>query len=157
MSKNIWLRNRNLFVIGTTLLLVDISIILIWFFTKYFCGVVKVSQTFSFNILTIDAVFAGFAYNTLGTMTSFSANKSVAQFDSDGYLDKYYNGVYITLFLFIISMIVGSVTAFSKFGDMHHLLYLIQLIANMNAIVYFIVSIFGFRRLINFIREKLIK
>lgn len=148
-------RNKVLIWTGLFLLVVNVVIVLFWLFTNMLHGYVKVSTGLSNSIMTVDAVFAGFAYTTLGTMVSFATSADIKQVDSDGYLDKYYNGIYVTIFLFIVAIGIGCLTGFSVLGKRHHWLFLVQFILNLDAFVYFVLSVIGFRRLINWVRSKL--
>lgn len=145
-------RNKSLYVMGFLLLASNILIFCLWYYFDCFSGLVTVSKGLSKDLLTIDAVFAGFAYTTLGTMVSFSGNSEVIRIDKDGYIDKYYNGVYLTIGLFLIAMFLGFLTGFSIEGVKHHTLFMIQILANFDSFVYFMISVIGFRRLINWIR-----
>jgi hypothetical protein len=59
------------------------------------------------NIVTIDTVLIGFSYTALNTMLSFSNDDDFNSVDKDGYIDKYYNGVYLSISLFFFSIITG--------------------------------------------------
>lgn len=152
-KKNIFRRNKRLIVIAVVLFILNVAIIVVWQHTSLFSGVIPISPSFSFNILTIDAVFAGFGYNTLGTVVSFLSNDSIRQKDQDGYMDHYYNGLYLALMGFLIAMIFGAITAFSNLGEKFHFLYMLQLLSNLDAAVFFVNSAFGLRRLINQVRK----
>ena len=152
-KKNILRRNKGLFWIAAILLIINIIIFTVWQKTSLLSGVIPISPSFSFNILTIDAVFAGFGYNTLGTVVSFLSNDSIRQKDQDGYMDHYYNGLYLSLMGFLIAMTFGAITAFSNLGEKFHFIYMLQLLANLDASLFFVNSAFGLRRLINQVRK----
>lgn len=150
-----YVKNKPLVWTGIVLIVMNIIIWYIWISTDFFSGYVKVSKELSNSIMTIDAVFAGFAYTTLGTMVSFATSENVSRVDKDGYLNKYYNGIYLTIFLFIIAIAIGFITGFSILGKRHHFFFLVQFILNLDAFVYFILSVIGFRNLINWVRREL--
>lgn len=146
-------RNTTLFVWGLVLTLLDMFIICA-FFNKRLTGVITLNKEFSYNLLTICSVFGGFIYSTLGSMVGFNSKDRIKKLDYAGYMDKYYNGTYISLTLFLLSIMLGFITAFSEEGLRHHWIFLFQLIFTMNALVYFAISLLGFRKLINKVRNS---
>ncbi|MDR4934437.1 hypothetical protein RF371_11605 [Companilactobacillus paralimentarius] len=153
MKKSCFKRNKTLFIFGLILILMD-SVIMIAFFRGNLSGLITLNKEFSYNLLTVCSVFGGFVYSTLGSMIGFSSNNRIKKLDYAGYMDKYYNGTYISLTLFLISILLGFITAFSEEGLRYHIIFLFQLIFTMNALVYFTLSVLGFRRLINKIRNS---
>lgn len=126
---------------------------MLWLDTNLLSGIVSITKEFSYNLLTVCAVFGGFVYSTLGTMVSFVSSRPIKKLDKAGYMDKYYNGTYITLTLFVLSILIGFVTAFSDEGMKYRVIFLIQLIVTMNALVFFTISVIGFKNLINKVRR----
>lgn len=153
MKTSCFKRNKTLFIFGLILSLMDIFI-LIAFFRENLSGLIILNKEFSYNLLTVCSVFGGFVYSTLGNMVGFSSNNRIKKLNDAGYMDKYYNGTYVSLTLFLVSILLGFITAFSEEGLRHHIIFLLQLIFTMNALVYFALSVLGFRRLINKVRNS---
>ena len=143
--KKIFRRNKPLVFVSLTSIIIDCLIYLIWVRTSFLSNLVKVNTTMSKNLMTIDTVLIGFSYTALNTMLSFSNNINFNQIDKDGYIDKYYNGVYITITLLLLSLLIGFVTGYSVLGDKYHCLYMIQLLLNLDSLIFFGYTIIKFR------------
>lgn len=152
--KKIFRRNKPLVFVSLTSIIIDCLIYLIWVRTSFLSNLVKVNTTMSKNLMTIDTVLIGFSYTALNTMLSFSNNINFNQIDKDGYIDKYYNGVYITITLLLLSLLIGFVTGYSVLGDKYHCLYMIQLLLNLDFLIFFGYTIIKFRALINWVRRR---
>lgn len=146
-------RNKTLFVFGVILVICDF-VIIVAFLKGKLSGIINLNKEFSYNLLTVCSVFGGFVYSTLGSMVGFASNDSIKNLDEAGYMDKYYNGTYLSLVLFLISILLGFITAFSELGLKYHMVFLFQLIFTSNALVYFVLSVWGFRKLINKVRQS---
>lgn len=107
--QKIFRRNKPLVFVSIVSIVIDYAIYLTWLYTSFFSNLVKVNTTMSKNLMTIDTVLIGFSYTALNTMLSFSNNINFNQIDKDGYIDKYYNGVYITITLLLLSLLMGFV------------------------------------------------
>lgn len=136
--KKIFRRNKPLVFVSLTSIIIDCLIYLIWVRTSFLSNLVKVNTTMSKNLMTIDTVLIGFSYTALNTMLSFSNNINFNQIDKDGYIDKYYNGVYITITLLLLSLLIGFVTGYSVLGDKYHCLYMIQLLLNLDSLIFLV-------------------
>lgn len=109
------------------------------------------------NIVTIDTVLIGFSYTALNTMLSFSNDDDFNSVDKDGYIDKYYNGVYLSISLFFLALLLGLITGFSNLGEKHHWIFMLQLLVNLDAFSFFGVTLIRFRNLINWVRRNKIR
>ena len=135
----------------------DIVIYYIWIKTNIFKNIVTVNQTLGRSLITIDTVLIGFSYTALNTMLSFSNSNDFNIIDRDGYIDKYYNGVYISIALFFIAMIFGVITGYSNLGEKRHWIFMIQFLINLDAIFFFGLTLIRFRSLINWVRRRKIE
>ena len=152
-----FIRNKPLFFLTVVLIILDIVIYYIWIKTNIFNNTVTVNQTLGRNLITIDTVLIGFSYTALNTMLSFSNSNDFNIIDRDGYIDKYYNGVYISIALFFIAMIFGVITGYSNLGENHHWIFMIQFLVNLDAIFFFGLTLIRFRSLINWVRRRKIE
>ena len=132
-----FIRNKPLFYLTVVLIILDIVIYYIWIKTNIFKNIVTVNQTLGRSLITIDTVLIGFSYTALNTMLSFSNSNDFNIIDRDGYIDKYYNGVYISIALFFIAMIFGVITGYSNLGEKRHWIFMIQFLINLDAIFFF--------------------
>ncbi|HJF47473.1 MAG TPA: hypothetical protein K8V48_05790 [Limosilactobacillus oris] len=153
----IWRRNKLIISLGIFLFLFDVLIFFTWIYTRIFNGIITISNDLGKSLVTIDTVLIGFSYTALNTMLSFSNNNDFNIIDRDGYIDKYYNGVYVSIALFFLAMFVGVITAFSNLGLKHHWLFMIQFLINFDALAFFGTTIIKFRSLINWVRKRKIE
>ena len=152
-----FIRNKPLFYLIVVLIILDIVIYYIWIKTNIFKNIVTVNQTLGRSLITIDTVLIGFSYTALNTMLSFSNSNDFNIIDRDGYIDKYYNGVYISIALFFIAMIFGVITGYSNLGEKRHWIFMIQFLINLDAIFFFGLTLIRFRSLINWVRRRKIE
>lgn len=152
-----FIRNKPLFYLTVVLIILDIVIYYIWIKTNIFKNTVTVNQTLGRSLITIDTVLIGFSYTALNTMLSFSNSNDFNIIDRDGYIDKYYNGVYISIALFFIAMIFGVITGYSNLGEKRHWIFMIQFLINLDAIFFFGLTLIRFRSLINWVRRRKIE
>lgn len=152
--RKIFIRNKSLIV---TFFVVNSLIVGVLFFffekIKKHIGIIDIDV--HYNFLTINTFFAGFLYNMLGTMVEFTSRKEIKILEKNGYMDQYFNSVYVSMFFFIMSIIVGVVCGFFKIGFANIYLYLIELIFMIEGVVYFIKSAFKLRNLINKVRHPI--
>lgn len=107
------------------------------------------------DILTINSIFAGFLFTSLGIMVSFSDKKAIADKDKNGYMDKYYNSIYIGLLFLIISILFAvSGFAFPQVNNISWFLTIEQLTL-IGGIIYFIRSCWNVLKIIQSIRSNL--
>lgn len=65
------------------------------------------SESFHFNLLTINSIFAGFLFTGLGIMVSIADKPRIKNLDLGGYMDNYYNAIYIALIFHITSTLLA--------------------------------------------------
>ncbi|PIC73717.1 hypothetical protein [Sporosarcina sp. P17b] len=107
------------------------------------------------DILTINSIFAGFLFTSLGIMVSFSDKKAIANKDKNGYMDKYYNSIYVGLLFLIISILFAVIGfAFPQADNLSWYLTLEQLTL-IGGIIYFIKSCWSILKIIQSIRSSL--
>lgn len=135
----------------------NIIIYYIWEKTCLFNDMVKVNQQLGRSLITIDTVLIGFSYTALNTMLSFSNNDNFNIVDKDGYIDKYYNGVYTSISLFFLAMLFGVITGYSNLGEKNHWIFMSQFLINLDAFSFFGLTLIRFRNLINWVRKRKIR
>ncbi len=155
--KKIYRRNKALFFLSVILIFLNVNIVFIWIKTDLFKGIIQVNQTLGRSLITIDTVLIGFSYTALNTMLSFSNNDEFNNVDKDGYIDKYYNGVYISIGWFFIALLLGVITGYSNLGEKNHWLFMAQFLVNLDAFSFFGLTLIRFRSLINWVRRNKIK
>lgn len=155
--KKIYRRNKALFFLSVILIFLNVNIVFIWIKTDLFKGIIQVNQTLGRGLITIDTVLIGFSYTALNTMLSFSNNDEFNNVDKDGYIDKYYNGVYISIGWFFIALLLGVITGYSNLGEKNHWLFMAQFLVNLDAFSFFGLTLIRFRSLINWVRRNKIK
>lgn len=155
--KKIYRRNKALFFLSVILIFLNVNIVFIWIKTDLFKGIIQVNQTLGRSLITIDTVLIGFSYTALNTMLSFSNNDEFNNVDKDGYIDKYYNGVYISIGWFFIALLLGVITGYSNLGEKNHWLFMVQFLVNLDAFSFFGLTLIRFRSLINWVRRNKIK
>ncbi|HJF47572.1 MAG TPA: hypothetical protein K8V48_06330 [Limosilactobacillus oris] len=155
--KKIIRRNKPLFFLAIILVVSNIIIYYIWEKTCLFNDMVKVNQQLGRSLITIDTVLIGFSYTALNTMLSFSNNDNFNIVDKDGYIDKYYNGVYTSISLFFLAMLFGVITGYSNLGEKNHWIFMSQFLINLDAFSFFGLTLIRFRNLINWVRKRKIR
>lgn len=155
--KKIIRRNKPLFFLAIILVVSNIIIYYIWEKTCLFNDMVKVNQQLGRSLITIDTVLIGFSYTALNTMLSFSNNDNFNIVDKDGYIDKYYNGVYASISLFFLAMLFGVITGYSNLGEKNHWIFMSQFLINLDAFSFFGLTLIRFRNLINWVRKRKIR
>lgn len=113
------------------------------------------SQITHVDLLTINAIFIGFLFTTLGVLVGFLNNNRIIKLDRNGYMDNYYNTIYFGLFFFIISAICGVVGIFLDFTNLELELIYIEQLSMLSGLTYFIKAIYSLARIISKVRNSL--
>lgn len=149
MKKNYFRRNK------TNIVLLIFYIVLC--FVLMYLDILDLSpknREFHLNMITTNSIFLGFLFTGLGIMVGFTDKKSVKSLDTAGYMDNYYNSIYMGLVLLVISTIVSSVAIATGIEFISKHIIFIQQISFIGGILFFIKSIFGLMRLIKHIRKE---
>lgn len=155
--KKLFRRNKPLVYLISFLIVINMIIFYLWIKKGFFRNLVIINAGLGKNLMTIDTVLIGFSYTALNTMLSFSNSDKFITTDKDGYIDKYFNGVYISIFLLFISMGVGFITGYSVLGEKYHSIFMIQFLLNFDSIGLFGYTLIKFHNLINWVRARKIK
>ena len=132
--------------------------LLILFIMLFKFNVISANDDFTradfFNILTINAILAGFLFIGLGILLSSLDKERIARLDMGGYLDKYYVSIYIAIFFNILCIICSIMIIFNilPLGNTI-LIYTVQ-ITTIAGVIFFINSMNGLRRIIKKMRNS---
>ena len=107
------------------------------------------------DVLTINSIFAGFLFTSLGIMVSFSDKKFIANKDKNGYMDKYYNSIYIGLVFLIISILLAVLGFVRPDAAAIYWYITLEQLTLIGGIVYFVISCWNILKIIQGIRNNL--
>lgn len=104
-----------------------------------------------YNIITINAVFAGFLFTAVGLILSLLSSKSVKRLWNNGYMDGMYHAVICSIILHIISLVVGIfiVFKFSLSQKIKTCLFITEIALLLLGIILFVYSIVKLVQAIN--------
>ncbi|CAM2077752.1 MAG: hypothetical protein NSGCLCUN01_01940 [uncultured Clostridium sp.] len=104
-----------------------------------------------FNIMTINTVFAGFLFTSLGIIAGFSDNTSIRKFERIKTMDNIYNNILKGIIFSILSIVIGLIIVLFNFSFLiknlflYNILkstgYIFELFFLMLAIIYFSLSV----------------
>lgn len=147
-KKNYYRRNKsNIFLLFVLAVIAYLS-----FYFDIF-ETLSVKANFHINILTINSVFAGFLFTSLGIMISILDKERISKLDKAGYMDNYFNAIYIGLFFHIISIIMSLVLIIAPGVDVYNLLSKIEQVSLFMGVSFFIKSIINVIQIINMVRQ----
>lgn len=147
--KSRFLRNK-----ATSLTFIAAALLVGYFYYQLDVSKISFSEEASYNLLTVNAVFAGFLYTMLGNMVEFSSRPDIASKDKAGYIDKYYSPIYFGLTFFIMSILIDVLLLFFGIDWKISLLTFLSRAFSLIGIVYFIISSWMLRKVINQLRNK---
>lgn len=148
VRKKYFRRNKYNIILLIFLILVTVAA---YYFN--FIEATTVDRNFHLSILTINSIFAGFLFTNLGIMVSMSDRERISKLDKAGYMDNYYNSIFIGLFFHVVSICISLIIIILPgFGEN---LFLIQAgqICLIYGIAFFIKSLLNVLRIINKVRE----
>ena len=104
-----------------------------------------------FNIITVNTVFAGFLFTSLGIVAGFSNISSIRKFERIDTMDKIYNNILKGIIFSIVSIVIGIVIAIINFENiikntliyntLKSTSYICELFFLIMAIIYFCLSV----------------
>ena len=125
------------------------------YFFVYFdvIEVTGIDKSFHLDMLTINSMFAGFLFTSLGIMISILDKERIKKLDKSGYMDNYINAIYIGLAFHVISIICSLLLIiFSETTIDIWLMYAEQL-SLLIGVSFFIKSILNVLQIISMVRE----
>lgn len=149
MKKNHLTRNiANVFVFLIFILVVYLSLRYNWVDTKGF------DSSNHINILTVNSIFAGFLFTSLGIIAGFMDKEKISNLDKNGYMDKYYNSIYLGLIFHIASAVLAAIAFVQPSMNSYDIYLLLEQIFLLGGITFFISSVFYVKRIINKVRRN---
>lgn len=136
------------------LLLIILILLMIYGVSKDLFNVDGMNSVKHIDLLTINTIFIGFLFTTLGVLVGFLGNAKIANTDRSGYMDEYYNTIYFGLFFFLISAVCGLLAVFINNMDTNRIL-LVEQVTILFGISFFIKSIINLSNIIRKVRKNL--
>lgn len=86
-------------------------------FITYIGGLdLKIIAENQFNIITVNTVFAGFLFTSLGIIAGFSNNASIRKFERIKTMDNIYNNILSGIIFSILSIVIGLIIVLFNFN-----------------------------------------
>lgn len=149
MKKNHLKRNKaNIFIFLIFLLAVYLSLKFNLIDTK------DIDSDNHINILTVNSIFAGFLFTSLGILAGFMDKEKISNLDKNGYMDKYYNSIYLGLIFHISSAVLAVIAFVQPIINEYRLYLLIEQICLLGGITFFISSVIYVKKLIDKVRNN---
>jgi hypothetical protein len=130
-------------------------IILYWLYTNNYFNITHIDKTYHLNLLTINSIFAGFLFTSLGIMAGFADKRIISKLDKAGYMDNYYNSIYVGLFFHVISTVFSVLGVTIEPISEIKILLIIQQITLLGGVVFFVKAIWSIFKIIGKIRKSL--
>ena len=149
MKKDHLKRNKsNIFIFVIFLMIVYLSLKFNLINTK------EIDGSNHINILTVNSIFAGFLFTSLGILAGFMDKEKISNLDKNGYMDKYYNSIYLGLIFHITSAILAAIAFVQPVINKYSLYLLIEQICLLGGITFFISSVVYVKKIIDKVRNN---
>lgn len=112
-----------------------------------------VNTDFHVKILTINSIFAGFLFTSLGIMISILDQKRITRLDKAGYMDNYFNGIYIGLFFHVLSIIISLMLIIIPGIDISYYLVKTEQASLFIGVSFFVKSVINILKIIAMVRQ----
>lgn len=106
------------------------------------------------NILTVNSIFAGFLFTSLGIISGFMDKERISNLDKNGYMDRYYNSIYLGLLFHIISAVLAAYGFVQPNINNYKIYLLIEQVSLLGGIVFFISSVINVKKIIDRVRNN---
>ncbi|MEZ0481641.1 hypothetical protein [Planococcus sp. SSTMD024] len=136
-------------------LLIAYGIFIYFILVNDYLAYEEVLRSHHVEILTINTIFIGFLYTTLGVMVGFLGNNKVSNMDRAGYMDEYYYTIYVGLLFFIGSATFGIIAVFFKDFTTNIYIYLFEQIFLFGGLIFFIKALYNLIYVIKKVRNNL--
>ncbi|WP_080872536.1 hypothetical protein [Oceanobacillus timonensis] len=147
-KKNYYRRNKS----NILLLVLLVMIAYLCFYYDVF-QTLSVETDFHVRILTINSVFAGFLFTSLGIMISILDKERILKLDKAGYMDNYFNAIYIGLFFHVLSISMSLLLIIIPGIDNHGFLIRTEQIFLFMGVSFFVKSIINVLNIIKMVRQ----
>lgn len=150
IKKNYFRRNKyNILLLSAYLLFCYYSV------SRGFIDTQYKDNSFHISLLTINTVFSGFLFTSLGIMVSIVDKSRIAALEKGGYMDNYYNSIYFGIVFHVLSAFISLLNImFSYIRDVTLLLYIEQL-ALLGGVIFFIKSVYNIFRIVGKVRNSI--
>lgn len=149
MKKNHFRRNiANIMIFLVFILIVYLSLKYNWIDTKGF------NSNNHINILTVNSIFAGFLFTSLGIIAGFMDKEKISNLDKNGYMDKYYNSIYLGLIFHITSAVLAAFAFVQPSMNSYNIYLLIEQVCLLGGIIFFISSVIYVKKIIDKVRNN---
>lgn len=129
-----------------------LSILIFLVFIDYIGGLdLKIISENQFNIITVNTVFAGFLFTSLGIIAGFSNNTSIRKFERIKTMDNIYNNISKGIIFSVLSITIGLIIVLFDFNFIiknlfiYNILkstgYIFELFFLIMSIIYFSLSV----------------
>jgi hypothetical protein len=131
-----------------------VIVIIAWFVAiKFeFISNESLDQKAHLNVLQISALFAGFLYTSLGIMVGMLEKQRIAKLNKAGYMDNYFNAIYISIGAHIIAVLLSVLNIISSKTNHIPMISLIEQLALVAGIIFFVKSVWNVRRVVEKVR-----
>lgn len=150
MKKKYFRRNK-----WNILLLILYFTVLYYLYTKSYFNIEQIDKSYHINLLTINSIFAGFLFTSLGIMAGFADKKIIAKLDKAGYMDNYYNSIYLGLIFLVISTVISVLGVTIQPISTMEILMVIQQSSLLGGVMFFIKAVWNIFKIIGKIRRSL--
>lgn len=129
-----------------------LSVLIFLVFIDYIGGLdLKIISENQFNIITVNTVFAGFLFTSLGIIAGFSNNTSIRKFERIKTMDNIYNNISKGIIFSVLSITIGLIIVLFDFNFIikkifiYNILkstgYIFELFFLIMSIIYFSLSV----------------
>ena len=104
-------------------------------------------------MLTINSMFAGFLFTSLGIMISMLDKERIKKLDKAGYMDNYINAIYIGIVFHVISIICSLLLIICSATTSDIWLMYVEQLSLLIGVSFFVKSIINVLKIISMVRE----
>lgn len=94
----------------------------------------KIIADNQFNIITVNTVFAGFLFTSLGIIAGFSNNTAIRKFERIKTMDNIYNSILMGIVFSILSIAIGLIIVLFNFSFIIKSLYIYNVLKSIGYI-----------------------
>lgn len=150
LRKNHFRRNK------WNITLVVLFLVLCYLLYYYgYINIANIDRGYHINLLTINSIFIGFLFTGLGIMAGIADKDRIAKLDRAGYMDNYYNSIYIGIIFLMVSISISTLGFLSDKVNHISLIIYIQQFSLVGGIIFFVKAIWNIFKIIGKIRQSL--
>lgn len=115
----------------------------------------NIDNSFHISLLTINSVFSGFLFTSLGIMVSIADKERISVLDKAGYMDNYYNSIYLGIIFHVISAVIALILILFESIQQYHVLVYIEQLALLGGVLFFVKSVYNIINIVGKVRRSL--